>query len=117
MSMAHGLEIRVPFLDNEVIKNAFQIPSTLKFEGNVQKQLLIDSFGELLPESIWNRPKMGFSFPFAEWLKNNELTKELYMSTNGYTQKALKNFSTDKLHWSRIMSLIVLKNKFPSVNI
>jgi asparagine synthase (glutamine-hydrolysing) len=108
MSMAHGVEIRVPFLDNEVIQPAFSIAENIKYKGAIPKQLLIDSFENILPREIWDRPKMGFSFPFAEWLCNSSYVKELSQSNNVHTQKVVKEFLAGKLHWSRIMSLIVL---------
>ncbi len=108
MSMAHGVEIRVPFLDDEVIKSAFSISHTLKYKGTISKELLIDSFKTILPKEIWDRPKMGFSFPFAEWLRNSSYVKELQQSNNAHTKKVVKDFLAGKLHWSRIMSLIVL---------
>ncbi len=108
MSMAHGVEIRVPFLDNDVIKPAFSIAENIKYKGSLPKQLLIDSFETILPKEIWDRPKMGFSFPFSEWLRNSSYVKELQVSNNVHTQKVVKEFLAGKLHWSRIMSLIVL---------
>jgi asparagine synthase (glutamine-hydrolysing) len=111
MSMAHGLEIRVPFLDNDVIHTANSLSENIKYNSKVGKKLLIDSFEKILPTEIWDRPKMGFSFPFAEWLKNSEFLKELGISSNKNTQIACDNFLKGKLHWSRIMSLIVLNNR------
>ncbi|MFN0082672.1 MAG: asparagine synthase (glutamine-hydrolyzing) [Ferruginibacter sp.] len=110
MSMAHGLEIRVPFLDNEVIKTAFSITENIKFGGKLPKQLLTDTFKKLLPEAIWQRPKMGFSFPFNEWLKNSPLVHDLAGSKNTAAQKAVKDFMNGELHWSRVMSLLVLRS-------
>jgi asparagine synthase (glutamine-hydrolysing) len=112
MSMAHGLEIRVPFLDNEVIKPAYAMAANIKYAGKLGKQLLVNSFGNILPNEIWNRPKMGFSFPFAEWLRNSDYFEVLLQSENVNTKKACNDFLLGKLHWSRIMSLIVLKNRF-----
>lgn len=112
MSMAHGLEIRVPFLDNEVVKPAFAIDGNIKYAGKVGKQLLVNAFDKILPTEIWNRPKMGFSFPFAEWLQNSDYLKALMESKNAHTIKACNDFLNRKLHWSRIMSLIVLENRF-----
>lgn len=108
MSMSHGLEIRVPFLDNEVIKTAFSITDKVKYSGSLPKQLLTETFKKEIPEAIWNRPKMGFSFPFNEWLKKSPLVKELAFSKNMATQQAVKDFMQGSLHWSRIMSLLVL---------
>jgi len=75
MSMAHGVEIRVPFLDPEFISLALKTRSSVKYNGARPKQLLIDSFQTELPEGVWNRPKMGFTFPFTEWLGKNEFVK------------------------------------------
>ncbi len=108
MSMSHGLEIRVPFLDDEVIKTAFTINENIKYKGKLPKQLLTETFKKLLPEPVWNRPKMGFSFPFNEWLKNSPLVKDLSNSKNRVTQQTVKDFMQGKLHWSRVMSLLVL---------
>jgi asparagine synthase (glutamine-hydrolysing) len=116
MSMKHGLELRVPFLDNEVINTGFAIEPTIKYKGSFGKDLLIQSFDGLLPEQIWNRPKMGFSFPFAEWMKNNELVKALGQNKNKSVQKSYQDFVSGKLHWSRIMSLLVLNNKMAVLN-
>ncbi len=76
MSMAHGIEIRVPFLDKDFISLALRLKTSIKYSGQLPKQLLIDSFAPVLPEPVWNRPKMGFTFPFAEWLGKNELVKD-----------------------------------------
>ena len=110
MSMAHGLEIRVPFLDNEVIQDVYAMSENVRF-GTFPKQLLVNSFKEILPEDIWNRPKMGFSFPFAEWLRKSIYVRQLEGSPNPYTRQACIDFLNGNLHWSRIMSLIVLREK------
>ena len=112
MSMAHGLEIRVPFLDNELIETVNAIAGNIKYAGKLGKQILVNAFENILPNEIWNRPKMGFSFPFAEWLKNSEYFKALMHAENVNTKKACNDYLLGKLHWSRIMSLIVLKNRF-----
>ncbi len=111
MSMANSLEIRVPFLDNEVIQSAFSISEEIKFKNDNKKELLIKAFEDKLPKEIWQRKKMGFTFPFAQWLRNNEMLKQLESDKNPGTRKAYKDFMSGKLHWSRVMSLIILKNK------
>jgi asparagine synthase (glutamine-hydrolysing) len=72
MSMWHSIEIRVPFLDKELIKLAYQISPEIKAFDRQKKYLLIHALGSLLPRAIWDRPKMGFTFPFQRWLKNSE---------------------------------------------
>lgn len=105
MSMAHGVEIRVPFLDKEFLQLALKIQSGIKYSGKFGKQLLIDSFKDILPEMIWNRPKMGFSFPFKEWLSN-----DLYSNANGKDlsaqHAALKN---NQMHWSQFFTLLLMQ--------
>ncbi|HOZ79835.1 MAG TPA: asparagine synthase (glutamine-hydrolyzing) [Ferruginibacter sp.] len=104
MSMAHGLEIRVPFLDKEFLKTVFAISSNIKYQGKNSKQLLVDAFGHQLPASIWNRPKMGFSFPFTEWFANSR-----YAATgNREVDAAFIKFKEGKLHWSHFFTLMLL---------
>lgn len=109
MSMAHGVEIRVPFLDKELIEKTLQIKSAIKYSGMYPKQLLIDSFKDILPEPIWNRPKMGFSFPFKEWLAKNEMVKSNIHSANRFAEKSYNDFLSGKMHWSQLMTLMLLQ--------
>jgi asparagine synthase (glutamine-hydrolysing) len=68
-SMAHGLEVRPPFLDNEVVSWAFSLPSSLKVKRGVGKWLLKRAAEGRVPERIVRRPKRGFSIPLAAWLR------------------------------------------------
>ncbi len=67
--MAFSLECRSPFLDQEVIELAARMPIELKLHGNQGKQILIDTFADLLPPSIQHRRKMGFGVPLANWFR------------------------------------------------
>jgi len=70
MSMAHGLESRVPFLDHPLIELVATIPANIKFANGELKHLLRSTFSSLLPPMIANRQdKMGFPVPLSEWLK------------------------------------------------
>lgn len=111
MSMIHGVEIRVPFLDDDIIRLAFRIKPSVKFEGLRAKQFLINSFMNELPEPIWNRPKMGFSFPFAKWLSGSSYVKELMETSNLPSKDNYHKFMNGKLHWSHMMSLIIMRNR------
>ena len=108
MSMAHGIEIRVPFLDKEFVELALKINSAIKYPGNLPKQLLIDSFRDQLPQQTWDRPKMGFSFPFAEWLSRSEFVKASMHDSDNGGMANLKTFTDNKMHWSQFMSLLLL---------
>jgi asparagine synthase (glutamine-hydrolysing) len=68
-SMAHALEVRVPLLDHHVMEFAAGIPSRYKLAGGEGKYIFKQALKELIPGSILNRPKMGFSIPLAQWLR------------------------------------------------
>lgn len=113
MSMIHGLEIRVPFLDDDTVRLACKIDPVVKFEGPLSKQILINTFKDILPMQIWNRPKMGFSFPFTKWLSSSSYVAELMQHANKKSKDSYQKFLNGKLHWSHMMSLIILeKRKF-----
>jgi asparagine synthase (glutamine-hydrolysing) len=111
MSMIHGVEIRVPFLDDEVIRLANSIQPETKYAGALPKQFLIDAFWDDIPQAIWDRPKMGFSFPFAKWLSNSAYVKELMVNGNEQSNKNFQNFVNGKMHWSHMMSLVILNHR------
>jgi len=64
-SMAHGLEVRVPLLGNAVLDDVLRLPAEAHFNGE-DKLLLRDLARRYLPDSVWNRPKHGFSVPLHE---------------------------------------------------
>lgn len=68
MSMAHGLEIRFPLLDQEVVELALSIPAALKLCGAHNKALLAAVVPEF-PMAAIDRPKTGFSLPFDAWCR------------------------------------------------
>lgn len=106
MSMAHGVEIRVPFLDKNFVELTKKISSPIKFSGGLPKQLLIDTYKDVLPELIWNRPKMGFTFPFAEWLKNDEYAMDV---SNDKFDINRKRFLQGHMHWSQFFTTMLLE--------
>ncbi len=69
-SMAHALEIRVPFFDYKLVEYVLGLPDSFR-QSQIPKKLLIDSFKGELPADIVNRPKMGFSFPWDIWIRND----------------------------------------------
>ncbi len=81
MSMAHSLESRVPFLDNELIDLAFSIPFSRKFTGtnqstagqDVGKKILREAMSDLLPEAVFKKDKQGFTMPTHEFVRTELL--------------------------------------------
>ncbi|MES1930692.1 asparagine synthase [Salinisphaera dokdonensis CL-ES53] len=68
-SMAHGLEVRVPLLDHELVSWAARLPATTKLRRGETKAVLKRAFEPLLPHDILYRQKKGFSVPLAEWFR------------------------------------------------
>ena len=77
MSMAHSLEIRVPFLDHTVVELATHLSNDLK-NPTSPKKFLTETFSDILPHEVVNRKKMGFTLPWNIWMKNElrEFTEE-----------------------------------------
>jgi len=68
-TMANSLEARSPFLDQELVSFAAEIPAALKLRGYESKYILKQAFKDLLPREILHRGKMGFGVPVAQWLR------------------------------------------------
>ncbi len=107
MSMQHSIEVRVPFLDKKFVETVCSINPKIKFGGKKPKQLLIDAFINDIPREIWDRPKMGFTFPFQKWFKKNELVLQLLKHKNPSIKKLAQMFMEDKIHWSKIYAIII----------
>lgn len=109
MSMWHSVEVRVPFLDKELMELAYSIHPDIRYNSTQIKHLLIKAFQDILPEAIWNRPKQGFIFPFQQWFANIDLPCQ----QNAQLQKMQQNLVSGKTHWSRYWcySLTKLSNR------
>jgi asparagine synthase (glutamine-hydrolysing) len=75
MSMANGLEVRVPFLDAELVNFANSLPIDYKINHKTQKLILKEAFDELIPKELYNRPKHGFEVPMLDWLRKDLKSK------------------------------------------
>jgi asparagine synthase (glutamine-hydrolysing) len=69
MSMAHGLEVRTPFLDYRVVDFLFSLPDDFKINRSIRKRILQDTFRDMLPPELYNRPKKGFEVPLLKWFR------------------------------------------------
>ncbi|AEE50756.1 asparagine synthase (glutamine-hydrolyzing) [Haliscomenobacter hydrossis] len=119
MSMAHALEVRVPFLDHELVDLVMGISDAVKLPGAGPKPLLVAAMGEWLPDAIVNRPKMGFTLPYELWMKG--ALREFcagHLAQLGerpfFAAAALQKLWQDFLRghpgvkWSHLWSLVVL---------
>lgn len=89
MSMAHGVEARVPFLDHPLVEFAATIPADIKFRNGELKRLLKAVFSSYLPAAIRERKdKMGFPVPLNLWLKRGGIARDFIGDLLG-SQRAL----------------------------
>lgn len=120
MSMAAALEVRVPFLDYQLVEFALSVKDEYKYP-HTQKKLLVDSLGDLLPDNIVNRPKMGFVLPWKDWLKE-DLKDFCEENIVQFSKRSIVNrdailliwnrflMNDPKISWSRVWHLVVLNN-------
>ena len=120
MSMAHGLELRVPLIDDRLARQVLALPGNWKTGGSSPKRLLVGALGESLPASIVQRPKRGFTLPFEQWMRE-ALRPEIERAMskigdgplgeilNGAGARAVwQGFLRGETSWSRPWSLFVL---------
>ena len=120
-SMSHSLEVRQPMLDHRVVEFAAALPVVLKFRGGRGKLLLESAFGDLIPKSIFHRPKMGFGVPIATWFRQSlgELFEADVLGDDARTQaffrrevvqSLLEDHRTGKQnHAYRLWNLLILE--------
>jgi len=85
MGMANSIEIRVPFLDKELVELAFKFDDKVKFNPEQPKYLITKTFEDLLPQEIVFRKKQGFTFPFKIWLQEMGEVKN-YVKRYGWSR-------------------------------
>lgn len=120
MSMANGLELRMPFLDHHLVEYVLSIPGGLKLDSHTPKHLLVKAMHGLLPDEIVHRPKKGFTLPFERWMRG-ELQETVQSALEqvgegplgevldaAVVRQVWKDFVTGKTSWSRPWSLYVL---------
>jgi asparagine synthase (glutamine-hydrolysing) len=75
-SMAHGREVRLPFLDHELVEFIFSLPANFKIRNGWTKWLLRETMRDKLPnEIVWRRDKTGFEPPQEQWIKNDKISE------------------------------------------
>jgi len=82
MSMAHGIESRVPLLDHALVELVATIPANIKFQNGELKRLLRHAFADKLPKAVLERKdKMGFPVPLQVWMRQGGKTREFLLDT------------------------------------
>lgn len=110
MTLAHSLELRVPFLDKEVFDVASKIPTNLKIANGTTKNILREAVKGIVPDHVLNRKKLGFPVPIRHWLKNEmydwavEIISESqteHLIDKNYVLKLLESHYVGKGDYSR----------------
>ncbi len=119
MSMAHSLEVRVPFLHHPLVEFVTRLPEKVKLDKSIPKSLLIAALRDLLPTEVVSQKKRGFTFPWANWLRGplrKQVERGLFefspalqqVMDREAAQSVWGSYLDGKTSWSRPWSLYVL---------
>jgi asparagine synthase (glutamine-hydrolysing) len=119
MSMAHSLEVRVPFLDHPLVEFVTHLPEAVKRRHGTTKALLVAALGELLPDEVTSQRKRGFTIPLQQWLGGplrqrveaglSDLSPSLGRALKAANaQEIWQSHLRGQTNWSRPWSLYVL---------
>jgi asparagine synthase (glutamine-hydrolysing) len=117
MSMAVSLEMRVPFLDHPLVEYVLGLPAAVKKRYRGVKGLLVEACRDLLPPSVYDRPKAGFVLPMKQWMRGPlasfvdeglRETTERRLLPEPFVNELRANFQSDRLHWTRLWAVVVL---------
>ncbi len=122
MSMRNSLEVRVPFLDHELVEFAFEMEGDVKLKGLKRKYILMETFKDILPPMLHNRPKWGFEMPIGAWLRkelkfliDEFLSREFINKQGAFEYEVIncmiQNHLSKKMDYSwQLWSLIVFQH-------
>ena len=117
MSMAVSLELRVPFLDRDLIEYVLNLPELEKTRYRITKGLLVEACRDLLPEQVYHRKKMGFALPMDAWMRGPlrefkleglDEVERLKILAPGAVDWIRLEFEDRRIHWTRLWSLVIL---------
>lgn len=116
MTMANSLELRVPFLDKEVFEFAASIPLKYRLAGGTTKYALRQAMKGIVPEFVYNRPKLGFPVPIRHWLRREMLDFTWDVVRSSKTEAFINKSYVEKLieehvyggrdHWREIWTVM-----------
>lgn len=117
MSMAVSLELRVPFLDHDLVEYVLGLPEAEKTRYPGTKGLLVEACRDLLPQRVYQRRKSGFTLPMRSWMLGpldafvndglEEVTAQNILPKR-FVAELKQSFQANRLHWTRLWSIVVL---------
>ncbi len=98
-SMVHSLEVRVPFLDHQLVEFAARIPQKFKIHGGISKYILKRAMADILPMNVLKKQKQGFAVPLARWFRAElrDFTHDTLTSTQFKNRGIFSNSSIERL--------------------
>jgi asparagine synthase (glutamine-hydrolysing) len=98
LTMAHGLEERVPFLDKNLVELAFSLPTGFKIKNKIQgKKILRQAVADIVPPFVLKERKRGFFSPASKWLRGGLKPMVYEILSPGYTDKTKEIFNWDEI--------------------
>jgi asparagine synthase (glutamine-hydrolysing) len=111
-SMAHSIEARVPYLDHVLVERLWNTRPELKLDKAMNKPLLVQAIDDTTVRQAGSRPKRGFTFPMARWMKISAAEMQEMAEGGSLVRSAVRecwtDFSEGRMHWSRAWALSVL---------
>jgi asparagine synthase (glutamine-hydrolysing) len=107
-SMAHGLEVRPPLLDHELLEVAARIPSRWKVRRGESKWIFKEACGKVLPQDIIRRPKQGFDMPIDAWLRGplRPMFEASVLESQGPIRDLIDQSIARGLFWSHLAGTV-----------
>jgi asparagine synthase (glutamine-hydrolysing) len=110
-AMAHGVEVRLPFLSHELVQFIFSLPSYFKIKNGFQKNILRQAVNGKLDDAItWRKDKIGYETPQQEWLQNEffvqkiKTAKQQLVATQILNKNVLTAKTTTEQNWRIIIA-------------
>ncbi len=117
-AMAFGVEVRLPYLDHNLVEFVFSLPSSFKIQKGYSKYLHRQAMANIIPDIIcWRKDKLSFQVPQKKWFEHSRVKELLQDSVS--TLKKDHILSKDAVidPWRSVMSAFLLKNNFQPGNI
>ena len=114
-SMAQSIEVRVPYLDHNLVNCAFQAPDLNNATAALNKPALVHAVNDPVVTRAAGRRKRGFVLPIEKWLRENKGLRSCVMANTtidaDHAGRLWTEFEHGRLHWSRAMALVVLGSR------
>ena len=112
-SMAHSIELRVPYLDHVLVEHVHSLPASVKLVSGMNKPLLVKAINHPVVTAAAQRKKRGFTFPFALWMRRHAgPLEERALAGQGLRRDAVRRcwseFRAGRLHWSRAWATVAV---------